>query len=222
MSDLERWAAVDRYIVDRLVSSDGVLEEALTANAAAGLPAHDVAPNQGKLLHLLAKLRGARSILELGTLGGYSTIWLARTLPKGGRLITLESEHRYAEVARANIGRAELGDVVELRVGRALDALFRLFDEGTGPFDLVSIDADKRTNPEYLGAVLKLSRPGTLIVADNVVRDGAVADGDEADPTVDGIRRFYELVAADPRLSATVVQTVGVKGWDGFALVLVG
>jgi predicted O-methyltransferase YrrM len=208
---------VDRYLVDRLITPDWALEEALSSSAAAGLPPHEVAPNQGRLLELLARAVQARSILEIGTLGGYSTIWLARGLRQGGRLVTLEAEARYADAARLNFERAGIGDLVELLVGPALDALPGL----TGPFDLIFIDADKRSNPEYLAEALRLSRPGTLIVADNVIRDGAVADAASADPSARGVRRFLDLVAAEPRLSATAIQTVGSKGWDGFALAIV-
>jgi predicted O-methyltransferase YrrM len=215
------WSAVDRYISGLLAPEDAALQAALESAAAAGLPAQDVAPNQGKLLHLLARLLGARSILELGTLAGYSTVWLARALPPGGRLVSLELEPAYAEVARANVERAGLGDMVELRVGRALDTLPRLAAEGGGPFDLVFIDADKESNPQYLEWALRLSRPGSLIVADNVVRGGAVADAASTDPRVRGIRNFLDLLAGEPRVSATAIQTVGVKGWDGFALALV-
>jgi predicted O-methyltransferase YrrM len=207
-------AEVDRYVTDLLVRPDAALAAALEASAAAGLPPHDVSPPQGKLLELLARAIGARAILELGTLGGYSTIWLARALPPGGRLVTLEVEPRYAEVARANLARAGLAGVVEVRVGPALETLPRL----EGPFDLIFLDADKAESPDYLEWALRLSRPGTLIVADNVVRGGAVADAASDDPRVRGIRRFNELVAAEPRLEATVIQTVGSKGWDGFAL----
>ncbi len=221
MSARERWTAVDRYFAELLVPSEPALAAALEASAAAGLPQHDVSPIQAKLLQLLARLQGARAILELGTLGGYSTIWLARALPAGGRLITFESDPRYAEVARANIARAGLAAVVEVRVGRALDTLPRLAADGLAPFDLIFVDADKQTNPEYLAWALELSRPGSLIVADNVVRNGAVVDADSRDPHVEGIRRFTELLAAEPRVSATAIQTVGSKGYDGFAIALV-
>jgi predicted O-methyltransferase YrrM len=180
-----------------------------------------VAPNQGKLLQLLARMQGARSILEIGTLGGYSTIWLARALPPGGRLITLEADPKHAEVARANIARAGLDEMVELRLGRALDTLPALHRENRGPFDLIFIDADKPGYPDYFPWALKLSRRGSLIVADNVVRKGAVADANSVDPMVQGVRRFTELVAAEPRVSATAIQTVGSKGYDGLAIVLV-
>ncbi|MDP8910864.1 MAG: O-methyltransferase [Actinomycetota bacterium] len=220
-ADQERWSAVDRYVADLLVPHDPSLEAALEASAAAGLPPHEVSPSHGKLLHLLARTQASRAILEIGTLGGYSTIWLASALPSGGRLITLEAEPKYAEVAGANIARAGLADVVELRVGLALDTLPRLAAEGCAPFDLIFIDADKRSNPEYLAWALELSRPGSLIVADNVVRDGAVADAASDDPSVRGVHRFIELLAAEPRVSATVIQTVGSKGYDGFAVALV-
>jgi predicted O-methyltransferase YrrM len=220
------WTAVDDYITGLLVAEDSGLEQARLASAAAGLPPIAVTPNQGKLMELLARVQKARTILELGTLGGYSTIWLARALPPGGRLVTLEAEPRYAEVARASIERAGFDDVVELRVGPALDTLPQLLDEGVGPFDLVFIDADKANNPGYLEWSLQLSRPGTLIVVDNVVRDGAILDPDaydpqRGDPHVRGVRRFYELLAAEPRLSATAIQTVGDKGYDGFVLAIV-
>ena len=217
----DQWTAVDRYITDLFVPHDPALEAALTASAAAGLPPISVTPNQGKLLHLLALLRGARKILEVGTLGGYSTIWLARALPKDGRLLTLEADAKHAEVARANIARAGLSGVVELILGRALETLPRLANEGRGPFDLIFIDADKPGYPDYLTWALKLSRRGTVIVADNVVRKGAVIDGQSRDPNVQAVRRFNELLAADPRLTATAIQTVGNKGYDGFAIALV-
>jgi predicted O-methyltransferase YrrM len=224
----ELWSAVDLYITDHLVPTDPALEAALTDSDAAGLPPIAVTPNQGKLLELLARIHGARTILELGTLGGYSTIWLARALAPGGRLITLEYDPRFAEVARANIARAGVADVVELRVGAALETLPRLHAEGAGPFDLIFIDADKQNYPGYLEWSLKLSRPGTVIVGDNVVRDGAILDPDAYDPAhgndvIKGVRRFYELVAAEPRVSAnaTAIQTVGAKGYDGFALMIV-
>ncbi|MCW2995870.1 MAG: O-methyltransferase family 3 [Conexibacter sp.] len=214
---MSTWDAVDTYINAQLVGEDPILDAALARAAAAGLPAHDVAPNQGKLLHLLARISGARTILELGTLAGYSTIWLARALPEGGRLVTLEAEPAYAEVARANLEDAGLADRVEVRVGAALETLPRL----EGPFDLVFLDADKQRNPEYLEWALRLTRPGSLIVADNVVRDGELANAASEDPRVQGIRRFTELLGAASNVTATAVQTVGSKGWDGFALALV-
>jgi predicted O-methyltransferase YrrM len=217
----ELWTAVDRYITDLLVPPDPALDGALEASAAAGLPPINVAPNQGKLLWLLARLQGARTILEIGTLGGYSTIWLARALPAGGRLITLEIDPKHAEVARASIARAGLAGVVELRLGRALDTLPQLAAQGRGLFDLIFIDADKPNNPDYFAWALKLSRRGSLIIVDNVVRDGAVADAASSDPSVQGVRRLNELLAAEPRVSATAIQTVGSKGYDGFAIALV-
>jgi predicted O-methyltransferase YrrM len=217
----EQWTAVDRYLTDLLVPPDPALEAALQASAAAGLPPINVSPNQGKLLHLLARLQGARTILEIGTLGGYSTIWLARALPAGGRLVTLEADAKHAEVARANLARAGLADVVELRLGPALETLPQLAADGRGPFDLIFIDADKPSYPDYLAWALRLSRRGSLIVADNVVRKGAVLDPASDDPRVQGARRFNELLAAEPRVSATAIQTVGSKGYDGFALALV-
>jgi predicted O-methyltransferase YrrM len=214
------WTAVDAYIDAELVRSDAVLEAALEASRAAGLPAIQVAPNQGKFLALLARIRGARNILELGTLGGYSTIWLARALPAGGRLITLELEPKHAEVARTNLERAGLGNV-EIRIGRALDTLPKLAAEGVGPFDFVFIDADKTNIAEYFSWSLRLAHPGSVIVVDNVVRKGAVIDAHSTDANVRGVRRFNEQLAATPGVSATTLQTVGSKGYDGFTLILV-
>jgi predicted O-methyltransferase YrrM len=217
----EAWTAVDEYLADLLIPPDAALEGALAASAAAGLPPHDVSPLQGKLLELLARAQGARSILEIGTLGGYSTIWLARALGADGRLVTLEREQRHADVARENIERAGLREVVELLVGPALETLPRLAADGRGPFDLIFIDADKQSNADYLRWALELSRPGTLIVADNVVRKGAVVDPADPDPRVQGIRDFFDLLATEPRLTATAIQTVGAKGHDGLAIALV-
>lgn len=216
------WATVDDYFCDTLIPLDPVLDDALRDSEAAGLPPANVAPNQGKLLHLLVRIHGARKVLELGTLGGYSTIWLARALPPGGRLVSLEADPRAAAVARANVARAGLAKVVDIRVGKALDVLPQLADEGVAPFDFIFIDADKPNNPRYLAWALKLSRPGSVIVGDNVVRDGAVADETSTDPNVIGVRGFLELMAAEPRLSATAIQTVGSKGYDGFSLAVVG
>jgi predicted O-methyltransferase YrrM len=218
-SDQDRWTAVDRYLADRLLEPDATLDAALEASAGAGLPAHGVTPTQGRLLELLARIQGARTILELGTLGAYSTIWLARALPLDGRLVTLELDAGYAEVALANLARAGLADVVEVRVGPARETLAALAAEGHEPFDFVFIDADKAGNAQYLAAALELSRPGTLIVADNVIRAGAVLDGDDASAI--GVRHFFDLIAAEPRLHATAIQTVGEKGHDGFALAVV-
>jgi predicted O-methyltransferase YrrM len=217
----EQWTEVDRYLADLFVPPDSALDAALESSDAAGLPSINVSANQGKLLHLLARVRGARNILEIGTLGGYSTIWLGRALPADGHLITLEFDPKHAEVARANIARAGLSGVIEVRVGRALDTLPQLAAEGRGPFDLIFIDADKPGYPDYLPWALKLSRRGSLIIADNVVRKGAVADAASTDPNVQGVRRYNQMLAAEPRVSATAIQTVGSKGYDGFAMALV-
>jgi predicted O-methyltransferase YrrM len=217
----DRWSAVDRYVADLLVPRDPALDAALAANAAAGLPAHDVSPVQGRLLELLARMRSARRILEIGTLGGYSTIWLARGLSPGGRVATLEREARYAEVARANLARAGVLGAVDVRVGPALDTLPLLAAEGGEPFDLVFVDADKESAAEYLRWALRLTAPGSVVVADNVVRGGALADADSDDPRVRGVRRMHETIAAEPSLLATTIQTVGAKGYDGFTLALV-
>lgn len=216
--DAAGWGAVDGYFAGLLAPEDSALRAALADNAAAGLPAQDVSALQGKLLALLVRVAGARRVLEIGTLGGYSTIWMARALPEGGKVVSIEAEPRHAGVARKNVARAGLEDRVEIVEGRALDVLPGL----DGPFDLVFIDADKPSNPDYLRWALKLSRPGTVIVVDNVVRGGAVVDGGSADANVKGVRGFLERVAAEPRLEATAIQTVGEKGWDGFALAVVG
>jgi len=217
----DQWTAVDRYITDLFVPPDPALDAALQATADAGMPLINVAPNQGKLLHVLALAHGARTILEIGTLAGYSTIWLARALPAGGRLVTLEVDPKHAEVARANIARAGLANIVDLRLGRALDTLPQLLAEGQGPFDLVFIDADKTNTTAYFEWALKLTRRGSLIIADNVVRDGAVIDADSTDASVQGVRRFNAALAAEPRVTASVIQTVGSKGYDGLAFAIV-
>ena len=217
----DQWTAVDSYIAKLFIAPDFALEAALDSSKAAGLPTINVSPAQGKLLHMLARVQRASKILELGTLGGYSTIWLARALPPEGRLISLEIDPKRAEIARANIARAELANAVEIRVGAATDSLQKLLDEGRGPFDLIFIDADKPGYAEYLQWCLKLSRPGTLILADNVVRKGAVADPASTDENVQGIRKFNEALAAEKRVTTTVIQTVGCKGHDGLALILV-
>ncbi len=217
----EKWSAVDDYFARLLLPADAALEATLAASAAAGLPAISVTPAQGKFLQLLAQSHGARTILELGTLGGYSTICLARALPPGGQLITLELDPKCASVARTNIARAGLAQVVEVRLGPAIDSLAHLAADGPGPFDLIFIDADKPSYPDYLPWALKLSRPGTLIIADNVVRDGGVIDAGSGNSGIQGVRRFNELIAAEPRLSATAIQTVGSKGYDGFIIALV-
>ncbi|MFW6077505.1 MAG: O-methyltransferase [Hyphomicrobiales bacterium] len=217
----EQWSTVDEYYCDLLVRPDEALDAALEASDAAGLPTIAVAPNTGKLLHLMARAQGARRILEIGTLGGYSTIWLARALPADGRLLTLDYDPKHTKVARANIERAGLGHIVELREGPALDTLAQLVRSGEAPFDFIFIDADKESYAEYLDWSLKLSRPGTMIIADNVVRAGRISDGASSDPLVQGVRRFNEALAAEPRVSATAIQTVGSKGHDGLAIALV-
>ena len=215
------WSAVDRYIVDQLVGRDHDGEAALEASMAAGLPQIAVSAAQGRLLYLLARIRGARSILELGTLGGYSTIWLARALPEDGRLVSLELRERHAAVARANLANAGLAERVEIRVGPALASLGALASEGAGPFDLVFIDADKPAYPDYLEACLPLCRPGSVLVADNVVRGGAVADPAASDPDVQGAKGMLAAMGRSPLLEATAIQTVGEKGYDGFAVAVV-
>ena len=217
----EEWTKVDEYYSSLFMLSDRVLEQALADSTAAGLPGINVAPNQGKLLSLIAKAAGVRKILEIGTLGGYSTIWLARALPPDGRLITLELNPKHAEVARTNIARAGLDKVVEVRQGPALSSLEQLVSEQAGPFDFIFIDAHKPEYTEYFQWSLKLSRPGTLIIADNVVRNGAVADAATTDELVLGIRRFNDALAQEKRVSATALQTVGSKGYDGLVMALV-
>lgn len=217
----DQWTEVDQYFSERLLPSDPVLDSALEVSSKSGLPAISVSPNQGKLLQILAQIVGAQSILEIGTLGGYSTIWLARGLRAGGHLITLELDPKHAEVAQLNVSRAGLKDVVEIRIGSALEILPRLSSERRGPFDLIFIDADKQNIPAYFEWALKLSRPGTLIVVDNVVRGGAVIDADSSDPSVQGVRRFVELLSTEKGVSGTALQTVGIKGYDGLAIVLV-
>ena len=221
MTGQDQWSAVDSYITGLFLAPDPALEAALASSAAAGLPTINVSPTQGKLLHVLARAQGARRILEIGTLGGYSTIWLARALPPDGRLISLEVDPKHAEVARANLAHAGLSSIVEIRLGSALDTLPKLVSEGRGPFDLIFIDADKPGYADYLKWSLKLARMGTLIIADNVVRKGAVADAGSKDENVQGIRKFNEALAAEKRVTTTVIQTVGSKGYDGLALILV-
>lgn len=221
VTETSKHEEVDRYLSDLFVPPDPALDQALTASVAAGLPEIQVSPSQGKLLHILARLVSPRAILEIGTLGGYSAIWLARALLPGGRLTTLEIDAKHADVARANVARAGLSDRVDIRLGRALDILPRIEAEGRGPFDMVFIDADKPSNLDYFAWALKLTRRGGLIIVDNVVRSGAVVDGASADANVQGSRRVLEAMAAEPRVSATAIQTVGVKGWDGLAIALV-
>src|SRR5215468_552991 len=215
------WIDVDQYFIEQLHLSDPVLDAAMQANTAAELPAIDVAPNQGKFLNILARLTNSKKILEIGTLGGYSTIWLARALPPGGRLISLEFNPKHAEVAKSNLRQAGLSGRVEVRVGAALDSLPQIETEGIAPFDFIFIDADKPNNPGYLEWAVKLSRPGTFIIVDNVVRDGAVSDASSTDPTILGTRKMFDLMSRDARLSSTALQTVGSKGYDGFALAIV-
>ena len=215
------WTAVDQYLTETLIANDPILESAQAANAAANLPPIDVTPAQGKFLHLLALLQGASRILEIGTLGGYSTIWLARALPPEGHLLTLEFEPKHASVAKENIARAGLAHLVEIQIGPAADSLAKLHAARPKPFDLIFIDADKPNNPAYLEWALKLSRKGTLIVIDNVIREGEIADPASTDPKVTGTRTMFEMIGANPRLSGTAIQTVGSKGYDGFALALV-
>jgi predicted O-methyltransferase YrrM len=214
----ETWTAVDRYFADALLEDDPVLAGALQRSADANLPAINVSPTQGKLLHLLAKIQGAKRILEIGTLGGYSTIWLARALPPDGKLITLEFDPKHAAVARQNLEAAGVQNVVDLRIGRALDTLPKLAEEKAGPFDLIFVDADKPSNPDYFEWSIKLTRPGSLIIIDNVVRKGEVVNESSKDSSIIGTRKMIDLVSREPRVSATAVQTVGTKGYDGFLI----
>jgi predicted O-methyltransferase YrrM len=218
---LKTWSAVDSYIAENLLPADTVLEAALRSNRSRGLPAIDVSPAQGKLLYLLAKMNNARRILEIGTLGGYSTIWLARALPVDGKVVTLELEQHHADVAKINFKMAGLSEQIELRVGPALKSLEDIGKEKAEPFDLVFIDADKPNNPNYLRWAMRLSRPGTVIVCDNVIRDGAVLDKGGSDPNVEGARAAFSFLAKEAGLEATAIQTVGAKGYDGFAIAVV-
>lgn len=217
----QQWIAMDEYLCDRTQAHDETLEAVLQASEQAGLPAINVAPNQGKLLQMLARLRGARRILELGTLAGYSTIWLARALPADGTLLTLEAVDEHAEIARRNIERAGLSGVASVIEGDAVDTLEAFVRDGIPPFDFIFLDADKKSYPRYLELALRLSRPGTVIVADNVIRRGRIADADSTDPDVIGLRAFLDMLASDRRISSTAIQTVGSKGWDGFSLSIV-
>jgi predicted O-methyltransferase YrrM len=217
----ETWNEVDEYTAGLLIGEDSVLEQALKESVKAGLPEIAVTANQGRLLNLLVRIHGARSILEVGTLGGYSTIWLARALPEDGKLVTLELNPDFARVASQNIERAGLSQRVQVQVGPAIDSLRALVADNEGPFDLIFIDADKQSTPEYFTQALALSRPGGLILVDNVVRDGALIDPSSSDPGVGGMRRFLEMAAAEPRVTATTIQTVGSKGYDGFSLAIV-
>jgi predicted O-methyltransferase YrrM len=217
----ETWTAVDDFFAQLLAKPDPVLEKALAHSEASGLPAIGVSPNLGKFLQLLAQMVGAKRILEVGTLGGYSTTWLARALPEGGSITTLESNEIHVKVANANLARAGLSEVVDIRLGPAQQTLQQLEADGDGPYDFIFLDADKASLPEYFAWALKLARPGAVIVADNVVRNGAVIDATSSDPNVQGVRRFLEMVAAEPQVSAVAMQTVGEKGYDGFAIALV-
>jgi predicted O-methyltransferase YrrM len=217
----ERWTQVDDYLAGALIPSDPVLDAAVRAGVDAGMPQIQVSPTQGRFLYLLVRVLGARKILELGTLAGFSTIWMARALPRGGQLITLEVDPNHAEVARSNFRLARLDSMIEVRVGAALESLPGLAAEGAGPFDLVFIDADKENIPDYVAWALRMSHPGTVMIVDNIVRQGAVIDTSSSDAKILGVRRMFELVASDPRLEATAIQTVGVKGYDGFAMIRV-
>lgn len=221
MSGQEQWSAVERYFTNLIVPTDSALDGALQRSREAGLPEIHVAPNEGKLLHLLARTCNARNILEVGTLGGYSTIWLARALPADGKLITLEYSEKHAAIARANIDRAGLAERVEIMVGDARQSMRKLIADLRGPFDFIFIDADKSAAAEYFDWAVRLARPGSVIVVDNVVRTGEVIDPKSTDASVQGIRRFNEALARDPRVSATAIQTVGSKGYDGFVLAVV-
>jgi predicted O-methyltransferase YrrM len=217
----ELWSAVDTYIKEKMIPADAVLTAAQQNGIDAGLPPIAVSPAQGKMLYLFVRMCGARNILEIGTLAGYSTIWMARALPAAGRVTTLELEARHAEVSRKNFAMAGLANLIEVRLGAALELLPKLVDEGRGPFDLIFIDADKRNIPAYLDWSMKLSRPGTAIIVDNIIRDGKVIDASSKDPDIQGVRQFNEMLATDKRVSATEIQTVGEKGYDGFALLVV-
>lgn len=218
---MKTWASVDDYIVEALFDADPALDAVLAANHDHGLPAIDVSPAQGKLLSLLARMQGAKKVLEIGTLGGYSTIWMARALPVDGKVVTLELDPHHASVARSNFERAGVSDRVELRVGPALQSLAALAAEKAGPFDFIFIDADKPNNPHYLSWAMRLSRPGTVIVCDNVIRDGAVVNEDGRDANVEGARAAFSFIGGDKRLEGTAIQTVGAKGYDGFAIAIV-
>ena len=217
----ELWTSVDNYLSEVLVRQDKHLDDAVAASDAAGLPSIQVSPPQGKLLEILIQMMGAKSILEVGTLGGYSTIWMARALPSDGRVVTIEIDPKHAQVAQENFDRAGLSDTIDLKTGNARDILPAMVKEGAGPFDLSFIDADKASNPDYFGWALEMSRPGSVIIVDNVIRDGKVVDADSEDASVKGVRRLNELMAGNPRISVTALQTVGVKGYDGFSVAIV-
>jgi predicted O-methyltransferase YrrM len=215
------WTSVDDYIGEMLVKQDASLDAVVAASDAGGLPPIQVSPPQGKFLAMLVTLMGARNILEVGTLGGYSTIWMARAVPEGGKVVTLEIDQKHADVAARNFEKAGVSDRVELHVGNARETLPKLIAKGYGPFDLSFIDADKVSNPDYFGWALEMSRPGSVIIVDNVIRDGKVVDASSDDPSVKGVRRLNELMAGNPRIDATALQTVGVKGYDGFSIAMV-
>ncbi|OZQ74373.1 O-methyltransferase [Paenibacillus odorifer] len=221
MNQTTTWDKVDQYITERLIPQDAVLEEVLVTNQQAGLPPFDVSPSQGKFLNLLVQMKGARRILEIGTLGGYSTIWMARALPSDGQIVTLELDPIHAQVAKANLSLAEVDHLVELRVGDALEQLSQMKQEGVEPFDFIFIDADKPNNPNYLKWALQFSQPGSVILGDNVIREGEVINENSEDVRVVGVREFYDLLAEESRISATAIQTVGTKGYDGFVLGIV-
>lgn len=218
MSNEQLWTKVDEYFIEKIIPTDEILEKVLTTNRELGIPEIDVSPTQGKLLYLLAKIKGARKVLEIGTLGGYSSIWLACALPETGKVYTLEVEQKYASIAKQNIQLADCQNKVEVIVGKALDTLPLLKERGVAPFDFIFIDADKQNNPHYLDWALSLAEPGAIIVADNVVRNGEVIDEASKDERVQGIRRFMELLANEPRMESTAIQTVGTKGYDGFVI----
>ncbi|MDR6553938.1 O-methyltransferase [Paenibacillus qinlingensis] len=221
MSQINVWDKVDQYITERLIPHDAILEAVLSTNQEAGLPAYDVSPSQGKLLNLLVQMQGSKRILEVGTLGGYSTIWMARALPAEGKIVTLELDPHHAQVAAANLSLAEVQDKVELRVGDALEQLSQMSNEGVEPFDCIFIDADKPNNPNYLKWALHFSHPGTVIIGDNVIREGEIINKNSEDPRVQGVRAFYDLIADENRITATAIQTVGSKGYDGFVIGMV-
>ena len=217
----ELWTSVDKYLGDVLVRQDKHLDDAVAASDAAGLPSIQVSPPQGKLLEILIGMMKAKNILEVGTLGGYSTIWMARSLPMDGHVITIEIDPKHAEVAQENFNRAGLEKKIDLRVGNARDILPAMIEGGMGPFDFVFIDADKASNPDYFGWALKMSRPGTVIIVDNVIRDGKIIDADSEDASVQGVRRLNEIMSSSVGVTVTALQTVGVKGYDGFSVALV-
>ena len=217
----ELWTSVDNYLGEVLVRQDRHLDNAVAASDAAGLPSIQVSPLQGKLLEIMIEMMRAKNILEVGTLGGYSTIWMARSLPADGHVVTIEIDPKHAHVAQENFNRAGLAEKIDLRTGNAREILPAMIDEGAGPFDFVFIDADKASNPDYFGWALEMSRPGTVIIVDNVIREGSIVDAGSEDASVKGVRRLNELMAGNPRISVTALQTVGIKGYDGFSVAIV-